>query len=155
MAVAIVRPLEWEWALLVHLLGAFLLVGAMVAVVIAALASTRAAEAEAAVVPARVGFRTLLFVVWPSFIVMRLAAEWVRSESGYPDEADWIGIGYIVSDAGLLVLLVLTLPGWLGLRRLRQGGLARPVTLRILAVLASVYLAALMVAIWAMTAKPG
>ena len=52
-----------------------------------------------------------------------------------------------MSDAGILVLLVLTLLGWLGLRRPRVG--------MWFAGLAAFYLVALGVAVFAMSAKPG
>ena len=47
------------------------------------------------------GYRVLLYAALPSFIVMRVAAEWVADKEGYsdlPDDAipDWIGIGYII-----------------------------------------------------------
>ncbi len=154
MSPALIRTTDWEWALLVHVLGAMILVGGMVVVMIAALVSLRPRGESDAVVLGRFGFRTLLFVVWPSFIVTRVAAEWVRSEDPFPDEVDWIGIGYIVTDVGVLVLLLLTLLGWLTLRRLRRDAQATPVAARIFAVLAPIYLAALLVATWAMTTKP-
>ena len=59
----------------------------------------------------------------------------------------WVGVGFLVSDAGIMVLLVLTLLGWLGLRRPRAGVW--------FAGLAAIYLVALGVAVFAMSAKPG
>jgi hypothetical protein len=58
-----------------------------------------------------------------------------------------IAVGVGVGDAGIVVLLVLTLLGWLVQRRPRAGTL--------FAGLAGSYLVALGVAWWAMTARPG
>ena len=154
MPIALVRPSDWEWALLFHLLGAFLLVGGLAAVVLTALAAWRRRHGPEITLLTRFSFRTLLFVVWPSFILMRVAAEWVRTESPFDDEAGWIGVGYIVSDVGVPVLLLLTLLGWLSVRRTQRDGDRLPVTARVYGVLAPVYLLALLVAVWAMTTKP-
>ena len=56
--------------------------------------------------------------------------------------------GIVVGDGGALVLIGLTVLGWLALRR-------QPSVARYFAGLAGVYLVALVVAWWAMTAKPG
>jgi len=72
----------------------------------------------------------------------------VLSREGLDDDPPgWVGVGFLVSDAGILVLLVLTLLGWLGLRRARVGTWFTG--------LAAFYLVALGVAVFAMSAKPG
>jgi NADH:ubiquinone oxidoreductase subunit 6 (subunit J) len=78
---------------------------------------------------------------------MRFAGQW--SDSKEPLEGAWLDMGYIVGDVGLVVLLVTTGVGWWSARRLERRWPARGVT-----VLATVYLAALLVTMWAMTTKP-
>src|SRR5215210_3948963 len=100
----------------------------------------------------RLGFRTLLLVTIPSWIVMRVAAQWVLSEEGL-DELDpapsWVDIGFITSEGSFLLLLIGTVCAGIAARRARGGGL-RTVTL----VLVAISLVAYVVAIWAMSTKP-
>jgi hypothetical protein len=154
MMLAIVRSGAWEWALFFHVLGALLLVGGVVLVSVAAVTSARDLPVDSAVALRRLGFRALLFVVIPSFVLMRLAAEWVRSEDGFADDTEWIGIGYMVSDAGVVVLIALALLGWRSLRHAERTGRAVSLVARANAVLAPAYLLALLIAVWAMTTKP-
>jgi hypothetical protein len=150
VTVAAIRPDAWNLPLLVHVAGAMILVGAL-AVVLGCLVLARRTD-EAALL--RLGFRVLLLGALPAFVVMRAGAEWIRSESGFPDDLAWIGIGYGVSDGGLLLLIAATVAAWLAVRRRRAGALARgPATAGL--VLLTINLAAYAVAIWAMTAKPG
>jgi hypothetical protein len=93
----------------------------------------------------RLSFRTLLIGVLPSYIVMRAGAEWVASEEAVGDPT-WVGIGYMTSDAGLLLTLIAIGLAWRASRRGTSG--------RAVPVLAAVLLLAFAVAIWAMTAKP-
>jgi len=153
---AILRPSDWEWPLLIHLVGAFVLVGALVAAV-SATALAWAADAPAAWRLRRLAFRTLLFAALPSFIAFRVAAEWLYSKEegklwAKGEDPDWLGIGYIVSDAGLLLLVVLLVLSGLGARRKTLEGGSRLGTW-VLA-LSSIYIVALAIAWWAMTAKP-
>ena len=57
---------------------------------------------------------------------MRIGAEWIYSkeEKVNPQLEDtaWVGIGYIVADAGALLLLVSLIIGGIGVRKLRTGG---------------------------------
>ena len=92
---------------------------------------------------------TLLAVVWPAYIVMRVGAQLIFDKENLdPDMPTWIKSGIAVGDGGALVLIGLTVLGWLALRR-------RPSVSRYFAGLASLYLVALGVAWWAMSAKPG
>ncbi len=132
--------------LFVHVLGATLLFGTLLAVTTLAFASTRIVEHGPLL--RRLAFTVMLAGVWPSYILMRVGAQWVLSHEGLDDDPPgWVGVGFLVSDAGILVLLVLTLLGWLGLRRPRLGVW--------FAGLAAIYLLALGVAVFAMSAKPG
>jgi hypothetical protein len=131
--------------LFVHVLGATLLFGALLAVTTLAYASTRI-EAQGPMLR-RLAFTVMLAGVWPAYVVMRIGAQWVLSHEGLDnDPPGWVGVGFVVSDVGILVLLALTVLGWLGLRRPRLGGW--------FAGLASIYLVALGVAVFAMSAKP-
>ena len=82
------------------------LVGAILAVLVLAVAAWRHPEVGAL---RRAAFRTLLIVAIPAWIVMRVGAEWIYSNefgSLGADNPTWVGIGFVVADAGLLVLLV-------------------------------------------------
>jgi hypothetical protein len=154
---AATRPGEWELPLFVHVLGAMVLVGALLLAVVYLVPAWRGGSLEGVTS----GFRVLLYAALPSFIVMRVAAEWVADKEGYsdlPDEAipDWIGIGYITADASALFLIISLIIGGVALRRARRGdGGAGSASTRIATVLVSVMLVAYLVAIWAMTTKPG
>ena len=141
------RPDSWNFPLLLHIAGAAVLFGAVAAAAVSTLAADRVAE------PAfmrRLAFRSLLIVGLPAYIVMRIGAEWLYSK-GF-DELDedpaWLSIGYIVADVGLLVFLAaLILAGianWKG-----KSGLARAA-----GILSVLLLVAMIVAVWAMGAKP-
>jgi hypothetical protein len=133
--------------LFLHVLGATLLFGALLAVTTLGFASIRIVEHGPLL--RRVAFTTMLAGVWPSYILMRVGAQWVLSHEGLDNDnaPGWVGVGFLVSDVGIVVLLVLTLLGWLGLRRPRVGAW--------FAGLAAIYLVALGVAVFAMSAKPG
>lgn len=152
---AIVRPDDWDLPLFLHVLGAVLTFGAVATVALLAYVSLRRATPTASLLR-RLAFRTTLFVVWPSFILMRVAAEWIRSKEypGGADEPGWIGVGYIVGDGGVLVLLGLTLCAWLAARQTSPER-PRPATATVATALAGLYLVALAVAWFAMSAKPG
>ena len=68
---------------LVHVLGAMLLVGALVLAVSALVLAWR--DGDPALV--RLGYRSLLLGVLPAWIVMRAAAEWIAVEGG-PDRLE-------------------------------------------------------------------
>jgi hypothetical protein len=140
---AIVRPDAWNFPLFVHVLGAVALVGTLV--VVLAVSAGAARGGDGAAVLSRLSFRTLLIGVLPSYIVMRVGAEWIASEEAVGDPT-WVGIGYITSDAGLLLLLISIGLAW---RASRRGAGGRAVM-----VLAAVLLLAFAVAVWAMTTKP-
>jgi hypothetical protein len=148
MMLALVRPDSWNFPLFLHVLGAIFLAGSTAAVVVLALA-TRKRPAQGALL-SRLAFRALLFVVIPSWIVMRVGAQLIVNKE-FPDKGPgWVDVGFIVSEPGLILLIVLGVLAWVSARR---GGIGRASVA--LAILAPVYLAALAVAWWAMSAKPG
>jgi hypothetical protein len=146
---AVSRPTEWNFPLFLHVLGAMILVGGLLAgasILLYARGDTRSL---------RLGYWTLLLVAFPGYIVMRIGAQWIYSKEGWEDlgnDPTWIGIGFIVADIGALLVLIALILGGIGVRRLRGGkgtGL-----LKAAMVIAWIVLAAALVAVWAMSGKP-
>ena len=144
---------DWEFPLFLHVLGAMLLVGLLLAAAFALLFAWRRSEGGEHVVLTRFAFWTLLAGALPSYVLMRVGAQWTESDSPFDDESTWIGIGYITSDLGLLVMIVTIVLAGLAVRKLRENG-AESVLGRIAGVLSLVLVAAYLVAIFAMTTKP-
>ena len=157
MPIAILRPSDWEWVLLLHLVGVFLLVGGILVVALAAVVAHRTEVATEAAMRRRIAFRTLLAVALPGYVAMRVGGQWLESkEEGqlFTGDPTWIGIGYIVSDVGALILIVLIVLAWLSQRRAARGDATGSWMANVVLGLAPIYLTALAVAWWAMTAKP-
>ena len=133
--------------LFLHILGAMTLVGAILAVLVLTAAAWRRPEVAAL---RRAAFRTLLIVAIPAWIVMRVGAEWIYSKefgSSNADDPTWVGIGFAVADAGLLVLLVTSgVAFWWNRAGTRLAG-------RLVGGLAGLYLVLLAVAWLAMSGK--
>jgi hypothetical protein len=151
---AAIRPDDWNFPLLLHVLGASLLVGGLTA----AVTSFWLGWSRDSVTLSRLGFRSLLLVAFPAWWLMRIPGQWIASKEGFDGESEepaWLGIGYITAEAGgLLILISLILTG-LGVRRMRSAEPPRSsVMVRIGTVLVTIVLAAYVIAIWAMTAKP-
>jgi ABC-type maltose transport system permease subunit len=148
---AVTRPTEWNFPLFVHVLGAMILVGGLVA------GASSIAFARGDTRFLRLGYWTLLLVALPGYIVMRVGAEWLYMKEGWDDLPDdqvpaWLDIGYIVADAGAVLTLIVLIVGGIGVRRLRDGkgqGL-----LKAAMIISLLVLAAAVVAIWAMSGKP-
>ncbi len=141
------RPDSWNFPLLLHIVGAAVLFGAVAAAAVSTLAADRVAEPD---FMRKLAFRSLLIAGLPAYIVMRIGAQWLYSKGFDELEEDpaWIGIGYIVAYLGLLVFLVaLVLTGIAAWKR--KSGLGKAA-----GVLAVVLLVAMLVAVWAMGAKP-
>jgi hypothetical protein len=155
---AAIRPDSWNYALFLHVLGASVLVGALVtAGAMLILGWKRDAQGGAAMF-ARLAFRTLLFVAVPAWFVMRIGAEWIYSKENWddvPSEPDWLGVGYITADLGGLLLLISVVLAGFGARRLARADGGSSILARSAGALALVVLALYLVALWAMTAKPG
>lgn len=140
--------------LTLHVLGAGLLVGALLAVALAVVAGWRRPDHEA--VPlTRFALRGLFVAVLPAYVLMRIGAQWTEAAEDLPptvEDAAWITIGYITADLGAALLLIALILGGIGLRKLRSGGglgLGRAV-----GVISVLLVAAYLVAVWAMSAKP-
>jgi hypothetical protein len=147
---ASIRPDSINVALLVHVVGAMVMVGALVTAAAAAILGWR----DEADTLRRLSYKTLLFAALPSYIVMRVGAQWVFAKEHLDDQPEqaWLGIGFITSDLGGLLLLVALILGGIGLRRSRSGG-GRGL-LKASSVIATLLVAAYIVAVWAMGAKP-
>ncbi len=148
---ALVRPDAWNLPLFLHVLGATVTAGGVTSVVIAGLGA-RGRTPEQAALLARIAFRALIFVVVPAFIVMRAAAQWIADKE-FPSSTKtpgWVDVGFIVTEPGALLLVALIVISYLAARRGGVGRLATTVP-----ILAGIYLAALAVAWWVMSAKPG
>ena len=135
-------PDEANLPLFLHILGAMALIGALL------LAATALSPGRDGSV--RLGFRSLLFAALPSYLVMRIAAQWVADEEGLADsEAAWITIGYITSEFGLLLMIAATVCAGISNRRGGRPGLTRAAFF-----LTAFLIAMYVVTIWAMTTKP-
>ena len=151
---AAIRPDEVNLPLFLHVLGAMLLVGCLAAVAFATILGWRHPERAPGL--GRFGLKTLLMGILPAYVLMRVGAQWTESKENFPDDFDppWLGIGYMTADVGALLVLISIVLAAIGLRRSRANpaggvGLARAV-----GVISIVLLAAYVVAVWAMTAKP-
>jgi ABC-type maltose transport system permease subunit len=149
---AAVRPDSWNFPLFVHVLGAMILVGGLLT------GASTLAFARGDTRFLRLGYWTLLLVALPGYIVMRIGAQWIYSKEGWDDlpsgteHPTWLGIGFIVADAGALLVLIALILGGIGVRRLGSGGGAG--LLKAAMVIAWIVLAAALVAVWAMSGKP-
>jgi hypothetical protein len=149
---AAIRPDSWNFPLLVHVLGAMVLVGAMLAATTALLLGWRRDAAPYT----RFAFWTLLVVGLPSFIAMRGGAQWIYDKEGFTgdDDPTWIGIGFTVGDLGVPLFLITLIVTGIGSRRLRQRDGGTSVLARVGGVLTVILLLSYVVAVWAMSGKP-
>ncbi|MDX6440113.1 MAG: hypothetical protein QOF45_2696 [Gaiellaceae bacterium] len=141
-----------NFPLFLHVLGAMLLVGTLLAVALATAIGWR--RPDDAVGLGRFALRTLLIGVVPAYILMRVGAQWTEAKENFPDGFDpaWLGIGQITADAGALLIIISGTLSGIGLRKLQRGsgvGFARAV-----GVISILLLVAYLIAVWAMTAKP-
>jgi hypothetical protein len=147
---ASVRPDSWNWALLLHVGGAMILVGGLLTAGGAMLVARRDSTGTLA----RFSYLTLAAIALPGFILMRAGAAWIYDKEGFSGDDDpaWLGIGFATSDLGALLLLIALIVGGIGLARARRGG--GEGLLRASGVIALILLAVYVVAVWAMGAKP-
>ena len=141
---AILRPDSWNFPLFLHVLGATLVTGATAAAFVGAIASRRWPWLRLVV------SRTLVLAVFPAWLLMRLAGQWIDSKENIPGDPGWLGVGFIVGDGGFVLLIVAMILGAVGVRRPQRNW-----PIRTVAVLTAIYFAALVVAMVAMTGKPG
>ena len=147
------RPGEQDFALLLHLVGATVVFGALLA------SATSILLARGNTRLLRLGYFSLLFVGLPGLILMRLAGQWLynlQKWADLPDQFDqpaWLGIGFVVADWGGVLFLLSLVLGGVGVHRLShgKGGVG---LLRATMVISLVLVLAYVVAVWAMTGKP-
>ena len=150
-ALATIRPDDVNVALLVHVLGAMTLVGALVTAAAASAIGWRAEEHTLR----RISYKTLLFVALPAFIVMYGGALWTYDEEqldSLAEDPQWVEIGFITADLGGLLLLIALILGGIGLWRSRSGG--GGALLRASGAIATLLVLIYVVAVWAMGGKP-
>jgi hypothetical protein len=149
---AAMRPDSWNFPLLVHAFGAMLLVGGL----FASAGITATARRDPRFL--RLGYWSLVALALPGWVIMRIGAQWIFNKEGWddlPDDLlpDWLGIGFFAADVGGPVLLVSLIVGGIGVYRMRDGGGTG--LLRATLVLSVILLATYVVAVWAMSGKPG
>jgi len=131
--------------LFLHILGAITLFGATAAVAVLALFG-RVSDDQLPL--ARASFFTLLVLALPSWVVTLVFGEWTKSGMDWPDGLGWIDLGAGVANVGLFVLLAAGGLAYAWTRRAKPGWIVTA-----LGVLSSLYVVALAVAWWAMSAK--
>jgi len=156
-ALAIIRPDDWNFPLLVHVFGAMVLIGGLATALAFQAIGWSRQEPEAAARLARSAFRTLLFVAFPAWWVMRIGAQWIYSKENWDSVAEepaWLGIGWITAEGGGLFLLIAIVLAGLAARRLRRTGAGSSGLLRASTVLVTLVLVAYVITTWAMSGKP-
>lgn len=147
-----------NFPLLLHVLGASLLLGALITALSAQVLAWRGRSSADVGPYSRLAFWTLLIVAVPAFVLMRVGAEWIASEQGWNDVSElplWIDLGYVMGDFGALVLILAIVLTGLGARRLTRSDGARGAGLVNAGMVLSVLLVlAYVVVTWAMSAKP-
>jgi hypothetical protein len=137
--------------LIIHIVGAMILVGALVLSAISLIAAWRNNSAAMT----RLGFMSLFYGAIPGWIVMRGGAEWVAHKEGWNgSDVSWINIGNATADGGFVLLIIATVIGGQMVRRMRRSGSPSPIPTRIATGLVSLMLVGYLVAVWAMTTKP-
>jgi uncharacterized cupredoxin-like copper-binding protein len=150
---AAIRPGGQDFPVLLHIVGATIVFGAL----LASVGSLALARGQVRLL--RVGYFSLLFVALPGWILMRLSGEWIYRKQGWNDlpgqlkDPTWLRIGFGVADWGGLLFLVALVVGGVAMLRMRRGESGArllTLTMAIAVVLAIGYVGA----VWAMTGKP-
>jgi uncharacterized cupredoxin-like copper-binding protein len=151
---AAIRPAGQDLPVLLHVVGATVAFGGL----LASVSALALARGQARLL--RLGYFSLLLVALPGWILMLLAGEWIYHKqhwSSLPAQLKnptWLRIGFGVGYWGGLAFLVILMLGGVGIRRLRAGrGSAGLLNATLLGT--AVLALAFVVAVWAMAAKPG
>jgi hypothetical protein len=150
---AAIRPDDQSFALLLHLVGATVVFGSLLA------SATSIALARGEIRLLRLGYFSLLFVGLPGLILLRLAGQWLYQLQNWDElpeqipEPDWLSIGFIVADWGGLLFLLSLVVGGVGIYRLGKGKGGAGL-LKVTMVISLILIVAYVVAVWAMTGKP-
>ena len=154
---AAIRPDDWNLPLLVHVFGAMLLVGGLGTALAFQVIGWRPERPDTAARLARWSFRSLLFVAFPAWWLMRIGAQWIYTTEDWDSAAEeptWIGIGGIPAAGGGAFLRRGVILAGIGARRLSRSGARSRALVRISTVLVTVSLLMAVVATWAMSGKP-
>jgi len=140
---ALIRPDAWNLPLFLHVLGATVLFGTVGVLAVAGFAIRRSTNHQ--LLLARVAQRTYMLGVIPAYILMRVGAQRIDSKE-FPNggEPGWVGVGFLVSDAGAILLILVGI--LLAVRRQR--------ILLAVPLLTGLYVIALGVAWVSMSGKP-
>ena len=150
---AAIRPDEQSFALLLHLVGATIAFGGL----LACATSLLLARGETRLL--RLGYFSLLLVALPGWILMRAAGQWLFDQQNWSElpsnlnDPAWLKIGFIVADWGGVLFLISLAVGAIGLRRLQTGN-GSAALLRSTMVISLILALAYAIAVWAMTGKP-
>ena len=152
---ATIRPDDWNLPLFVHVLGALFLVGFLVASSYYLFFARRDGSIESLSSATRV----LTLGALPAYVVMRVGAQWIYSKEHLDDldtDPAWVGIGFITSDLGLLLLVIASIVVGLAVRKARRNSNAERASrsLAIAGYLTGFLVVAYTIAVWAMAAKP-
>jgi hypothetical protein len=148
---AAIRADEVNLPLFIHVLGAMVLVGALLLTVTSLVGAGRS---ENLPLTTRLAFRSLLWVGIPSFIAMRVGAQIAANKEGIEDlDITWMNIGYMVGDGSVLFLIAATIVTGLGARKAERDGTKSGLNTAGL-VLSVLLIVLYLIAIWAMSVKP-
>jgi cytochrome b561 len=138
--------------LFLHVGGAMALVASLVVASYTIMIARQRGDQPAAVF----AYRTLWRFTLPAYLVMRIGAQWIVSKEHLENSNDaWVGIGFGVSDLGLLLLIIgLVLTGLMARRAKRGTSVAGATPLAGAAALSGLLIVMYLVAVWAMTTKP-
>ena len=151
---AAIRPDNQSFALLLHLVGATVVFGALLA------SATSLLLARGEIRLLRLGYFSLLLVGLPGLILLRLAGQWLYQQQSWdklPSQIGrptWLDIGFIVADWGGILFLLALAVGGLGVYRLRDDKAGGTLLLRATMVISLILIVGYVVAVWAMTGKP-
>jgi hypothetical protein len=118
---AAIRPNDQSFALLLHLVGATVVFGALLASATSLLLSRGDTRLL------RLGYYSLLLVGLPGLILLRVAGQWLcqlQSWDKLPSqigEPTWLSIGFILADWGGILFLAALAVGGIGVYRMRRG----------------------------------
>ena len=150
---AAIRPDDQSFALLLHLVGATVAFGGL----LASATSLLLARGDPRLL--RLGYFSLLLVALPGLILLRVAGEWLyrlQDWNELPDQIEepaWLGIGFLVADGGGVLLLLALALGGVGVHRLGNGK-GGTILLKATMLISLILILAYAVAVWAMTGKP-
>ena len=136
---------DWDVPLFFHVLGAMVMVGALLLAATSLVAAWRADDGGAL----RLGYRALLYGALPAWLVMRVFAQITLEESPFDDEETWVGLGFMTSEVGFVLQVAATVLAGISVRRAAGG-----TRVRVAVILVGLVLVLNLVAIWAMTTKP-